>query len=107
MRITKPAGRNSERLIANQVLQNKDWFRVVRSLSLSLPPFEVEKMEDSITLRDSSSYGMRSALFPAQDKHIQFETQDDGVYNQPQSPYYQQKIPLLPKSLETTNIESD
>ena len=42
-------------------------------------------MEDSITVRDNSSYGMKSALSLSQDKHVWFKTQDDRVYDRPQS----------------------
>ncbi len=65
LRVIKPAGRNSERPIANQVLQNQDRLRAVRSPSLSPPPSEDEEMEDSVTVRGNSSYGMRGALTPS------------------------------------------
>lgn len=98
---------NSERPIANQVLQNKDRLRAVRSPSLSPSPSKDEEMEDSVTVRGSSSYGMRGALPPGQDKQVRFETQDDGVYDRLQSQRYQQKTALPPKSPETTTIKSD
>lgn len=98
LRVTKPAGRNSERPIANQVLENKDRLRAVRSPSLSPPLSKDEELEDSVTVRGSSNYGMRDALPPGQDKQIQFETQDDGIYDRPQSQRHQQKTPPPPQS---------
>lgn len=56
----------------------------MRFFSLSPPLYKDEKIEDSITVRDSSSYEMRGVLSPGQDKYIQFEIQDDGVYDWPQ-----------------------
>lgn len=44
------------------------------------PPSKDEKIEDSITIRDNS-YGMRGALYPGQDKKVQFESQDDRIYD--------------------------
>lgn len=109
-RITKPAGRNSERPIANQVLRNQNRLnnRTMPSLSLSPPPSEDEEMEDSVTVR-GNSYGMRGALHPGQDKQVQFESQDDGVYDRPPipSPHYQRKAPPPPKLQETTEMEVD
>lgn len=70
LRVNKPAVRNSERPIAKQVLQKKNRLRTVRSPSLSPPPSEDEKMEDSVIVKDNSSYGMRSSLLPDQDKKV-------------------------------------
>lgn len=83
--IIQLAGNNSERPIANQVLQNKGRLRAMQSLSFFPPPSKDEEMEDSITVRGSGSYGMRGALPPGQDKQVQFKTQDDGIYDRPQS----------------------
>lgn len=82
--ITKPAGKNSEKPIANQVLQNKDRLRAMQSFFFFPPPSKDDKMGDSITLRGRNSYRMRDALPPSQDKQIRFETQDNGVYDWPQ-----------------------
>ena len=49
-------------------------------------------------MRGSSNYGMRDALPPGQDKQVQFETQDDGIYDRPQSQRHQQKTPPPPQS---------
>ena len=91
-RVTKPAGRNSEKPIANQVLRNQDRLndRTMRSPSLSPPPPEDDKMEGSTTIR-ADSHGMKSALHPGQDRQVQFEDQDDGVYNRPTPQHYQRK----------------
>ena len=42
----------------------------MRSFSLSSPPSEDEKMENSVTVKDNSSYGIRGALPLDQDKHV-------------------------------------
>lgn len=87
--ITKSARRNSERFIANQVLQNQDWLRVIQSSSLCPTFFEDKKIENSITLKGNSSYRIKSILLPGQDKQVQFEFQDNKVHDLPQFLRYQ------------------
>lgn len=62
LHITKLAKKNSKKLIANQILQNKDQLKAIKSFSLFLLSFKDEKIKDSVTIRDSSRYKMRSAL---------------------------------------------
>lgn len=78
LRVTKPAGKNSERSVSHQAFKNLDRLneRTARSPSLSPPPPEDEEIEDSATVR-GNSYGMRGALQSGQDKQVQFEGQDD------------------------------
>ena len=75
----------------------------------SLSPFlsEDKEMEDSVTVRDNSSYGMRGALLPGQDKQVQFKAQDGRVYDRPQSQRYQQKTPPPLKSPEIIKIKGN
>lgn len=83
-RVTKLAIKNSEKPIAKQLLQNKNRLRIVRSPSFSLPFFKNKKIEDSITVRGNSNYGIRDVLPLDQDKQVQFEAQDGKVYDRPQ-----------------------
>lgn len=48
-------------------------------------------MENSILVKDKNIYGMRGVLPLNQDKQVQFEAQDDRVYDRLQSQRYQQK----------------
>ena len=95
-RVTKPAGRNSERPIANQVLRNQDRLnnRTMRSPSLSPPPSEDEEMEDSVTVR-GNSYRLRGALYPGQDQE---EKRDGGAHDQP---------PSLPRPQQADKVQDD
>lgn len=68
--ITQPVIRNSEKLIAKQVLQNKNRLRTVWSLFFSPPPSKNKEMEDIVTVKGISSYGIRGALLPGQDKQV-------------------------------------
>lgn len=70
MCITKPAIRNSEKPITKQLLQIKNRLRTVQSIFLSLFSSEDEEMEDSIIVRDNSSYEMRDVLPPDQNKQV-------------------------------------
>lgn len=81
-RVTKPAGRNLERSLAHQESRNQDRLnnRTTRSPSLSPPPPGDDDMEDSATVI-GDKYGMSGALIPSQDKRVQFEEEDDGVYD--------------------------
>ena len=70
-RVTKPAGRNSERSFAYQTSRNFDRLnnRTIWSSCLSPPLLEDEEMDDSTTLKDDS-YFMRGALPPGQNKQV-------------------------------------
>lgn len=80
--------------------------KTIRSPSLSPSPSKDEEIEDSVTVRDNS-YRIRGTLHLGQDKQVQFENQDDRVYDRPPFPHYQRKTPPSPKSQETTKIEGD
>lgn len=67
-RISKSARKNSEKSIANQILQNKDLLRAVGSFSPSLSSLEDKEIEKNITIRSSSSYNMTGVLPLSQDK---------------------------------------
>lgn len=101
-RVTKPAGRSSERSIAHKTSRNLNRLndRMTRFPSLSPPPLEDEGMEDSTTVRNNS-YRTRGALSLDQDKLVQFDDQDDGVHDQPAPRYYHRKTPS-PKPQETS-----
>ena len=49
---------------------------------------------------------MKGALHPGQDRQVQFEDQDDGVYDRPTPQHYQRKTPPLPKAQEVANIQA-
>lgn len=53
----------------------------MRSFSFFPPLFKDEKIENSVMLKDSSSYEMRGALPLSQKKYAQFKTQDNRVYD--------------------------
>ena len=54
-------------------------------------------MGDSATAR-GNSYGLRGALYPGQDQHIQFEKQDDGAHDQ---------LPSLPRPQQADKVQND
>ena len=107
-RVTKPAGRNSEKSLGNQTSKNLNRLseRTIRSPSLSPPPPEDDEMEDSVTIR-GDSYGMRGALDPGQERQVRFEDQNDGAYDRPTPQHYQQKTPPPPKPQEVIRVETD
>ena len=69
---------------------NKSNDRVMRSLSFSPLPLESEDIEDNATVR-GYSYSMRDALFPGQDKRVNFDNDNNGVHDQPTAHNYHQK----------------
>ncbi len=108
LRITKAVRRNLERTLTNQALKNQDRLnnRNTQSLSLSPPPSEDKKMKDSITVR-ADSHVMRGVLHPGWEKQVQFENQDDKVYDKPTSRYSQRKTPPPPHPQEIAKMEAD
>lgn len=91
--LVQEAAQNLERLSEN----------TARPPSFSLPPPEDYEMEDSTTT-GGYSYGMKGALHPGQDRQVQVEDQDDGVYDRPTPQYYQRKTPPFPKAQEVAEI---
>ena len=92
LQITTPVTRIAEKPLVQQASQNLERLseKTARSPSLSPPPPEDDKMEGSTTIR-ADSHGMKSALHPGQDRQVQFEDQDDGVYDRPTPQHYQRK----------------
>lgn len=56
--VTRPSWKNSEKLIRNQVLQNKDWLRAVQSPSHLPLSSKDEDIEENVIMKDNSSYGI-------------------------------------------------
>ena len=105
-RVTRPAGRDSERALANQTSRNLNRLnnKTTPSPSFLPSPLDDEEMEESGTI-GGDNYGMRGALPLGQDKRVQFVDQDDGVYDQPTPQYYQRKTPPPPRPQEATKIQ--
>ena len=83
-RLTRPAIRSVEKPLVQQTSQNLERLseKTARPPSFSPPPPDDDEMEDSATVGDDD-YGMRGVLHPGQDRQVQFEDQDDGVYDRP------------------------
>lgn len=67
-------------------------------MPLFAPPFpkDDDELKNSATVR-GDRYGLRGALYPGQDKHIQFEEQDDGAHDWLTSQHNQKRTPSLPR----------
>ena len=61
-------------------------------------------MKDSATVR-GDSHVMRGLLHPGQEKQVQFENQDDKVYDRPPLRYYQRKTPPSPHPQEFAKMD--
>ena len=90
--VTRPATRNTERPLAQQASRNLEQLdgRTAWSPSRSPPLTEVDDIEDS-TIVIGGRYGMSGALPPSQEKRVQFEEEDDGVYDIPEPRHYQKE----------------
>lgn len=106
-RVTKPAGRNLERSLAHQESRNQDGLnnRTTRPPSLSPPRPGDDDMEDSATVI-GDKYGMSGVLTPSQDKRVQFEEEDDGVYDISEPGHSQKETPL-PRPQEAAKTKVD
>ena len=91
-RLTRPAVRSVEKQLVQQASQHLERLseKTARPPSLSPPPPEDDEMEDSTTIK-GDSYEMKGALHPGQDRQVQFEDQNDGVYDRPTAQHYQRK----------------
>ena len=100
LQVTTPVTRIADRPLAQQVSRNLERLneKITRPPSL-FPPLseDDDEMGDSATAR-GDSYGLRGALYPGQDQHIQFEKQDDGAHDQPLS---------LPRPQQIDKVQDD
>ncbi|MCJ1343817.1 hypothetical protein MMC31_002014 [Peltigera leucophlebia] len=100
LQITTPVTRIAEKPLVQEAFWNLERLnkKTARLLPVSLPlPEDDDEMEDSKTGR-GDSYSLRGVIYPGQDKHIQFEEQDDGAHDQP---------PSLPRPEQADKAQDD
>ena len=107
-RVIEPAARNAERQLAQQASRDLEQLdeRTALSSSLSPPLPKVDDIEDSATVI-GGRYGMSGALPPSQEKRVQFEEEDDGVYDIPEPRHYQKKTLPPTRPQEAAKIQDN